>query len=95
MIYITGDTHGERDKINNLAIQLELQDGDYLIIAGDFGFIFNNNYLEELILNELSTKPFKILFADGNHECFPAIFKYPEEIWNGGRVTRFVKISTT
>lgn len=87
MIYITGDTHGERDKINNLAIQLELQDGDYLIIAGDFGFIFNNNnYLEELILNELSTKPFKILFADGNHECFPAIFKYPEEIWNGGRV---------
>lgn len=86
MIYITGDTHGEREKIDNLAIQLELQDGDYLIVAGDFGFIFNNNYLEELILNELSTKPFKILFVDGNHECFPAIFRYPEEMWNGGKV---------
>lgn len=86
MIYITGDTHGERDKINNLEIQLELTENDYLIIAGDFGFIFNNNYLEELILNELSTKPFKILFVDGNHECFPAIFRYPEEMWNGGKV---------
>ncbi len=86
MIYITGDTHGERDKINNLAIQLELQDGDYLIIAGDWGLIFSDNFVEELVLNELSTKPFKILFVDGNHECFPAIFRYPEEIWNGGRV---------
>lgn len=86
MIYITGDTHGERDKINNLEIQLELTENDYLIIAGDFGFIFNNNYLEELILNALSTKPFKILFVDGNHECFPAIFRYPEEMWNGGKV---------
>lgn len=86
MIYITGDTHGERDKINNLEIQLELTENDYLIIAGDFGFIFNNNYLEELILNELSTKPFKILFVDGNHECFPAIFRYSEEMWNGGKV---------
>lgn len=84
MIYITGDSHGERDKINNLEIQLELTENDYLIIAGDFGFIFNNNYLEELILNELSTKPFKILFVDGNHECFPAICKYPiVEKWNG------------
>ena len=88
MIYVTGDTHGEREKIDNLAIQLELQDGDYLIIVGDFGFIFNNNnnYLEELILNALSKKPFKILFVDGNHECFPAIFRYPEEMWNGGKV---------
>lgn len=86
MIYITGDSHGDRDKINNLEIQLELTDNDYLIIAGDFGFIFNNNYLEELILNALSTKPFKILFVDGNHECFPAIFRYPEEMWNGGKV---------
>lgn len=32
--------------------------------------------------------PYTILFIDGNHECFPQIFSYPEEVWNGGRVHR-------
>ena len=53
MICVTGDTHGERDKINNLEIQLELTENDYLIIAGDFGFIFNNNYYFNIIICKL------------------------------------------
>ena len=86
MIYVTGDTHGDANKINNLGIQLELTENDYLIIAGDFGFIFNNTAQEKLVLDQLASKTFKILFVDGNHECFPEIYKYPTTEWNGGKI---------
>ena len=34
---------------------------------------------------------YTICFCDGNHENFPAIYSYPTEIWNGGRVHRIRK----
>lgn len=86
MICITGDTHSGMARIHNISVQQELTDNDYLIIAGDFGFLFYDNYAERLILDLLTGMPCKILFVDGNHENFPAIFRYPEEVWNGGRV---------
>ena len=88
MIYITGDTHGQLARLEKLEEYLELQKGDYLIICGDFGFIYYDNFVEELILNSLSQKNYTILFIDGNHENFPAIFRYPEEQWNGGKIHR-------
>lgn len=88
MIYVTGDTHGGIERINDLEEKLGLQKGDYLIVCGDFGFIYYDNYVEQLVLNEFSTKEYTILFIDGNHENFPALFRFPEEIWNGGRVHR-------
>ena len=39
-------------------------------------------------LDALAALPYTILFLDGNHECFPEIFAYPEEMWNGGRIHR-------
>lgn len=86
MICITGDTHSGMARIHNIAVQQELTENDYLIIAGDFGFIFYDSNGERLILDLLSGMPCKILFVDGNHENFPAIFCYQEEIWNGGRI---------
>ena len=90
MIYITGDTHGEVGRFAELAAAGELTwgEGDYLIICGDFGYLFNNSVPEYMFLNELSQKPYTICFVDGNHENFPAIYKYPCETWNGGRVHR-------
>ena len=43
MIYVTGDTHGGIDVKKLLDPQLEKKIGkdDYLIICGDFGFIWN------------------------------------------------------
>lgn len=86
MICITGDTHSGMARIHNISVQQELTDNDCLIISGDFGFIFYDSYGERLILDLLSGMPCKILFVDGNHENFSAIFRYPVEIWNGGRV---------
>lgn len=87
-VYITGDTHRDVDfgKIKKFKKEHpELDKDDYLIIAGDFGAVWNENTLE----NDL--KPYeelglKVLFVDGNHENFPLIYSFPCEIWNGGKI---------
>lgn len=93
MIYITGDTHGDIGRFNDLNMQGESSwtKDDYLIICGDFGFIFYNNNEEKLKLDELEKKPYTILWADGNHENFKALNDYPTEIWHGGKVHRIRK----
>ena len=40
MIYITGDTHGEVSRFEEIHEQYGLTDKDTLIVAGDFGCIF-------------------------------------------------------
>ena len=37
MIYVTGDLHGDMNRLR--MIEKTLAEGDYLIICGDFGFI--------------------------------------------------------
>ena len=88
MIYITGDTHGEVSRFSELHTQYQLTEEDTLIVAGDFGCIFGLGWRDEHKLDTLAELPYTILFLDGNHECFPQIFSYPEEMWNGGRVHR-------
>lgn len=93
MIYITGDTHGEQARFSPAAMPDEDKWGkdDTLIVCGDFGFLFANDKRENSFLDELSQKPYTICFCDGNHENFPAIYAYPREEWNGGRVHRIRK----
>ena len=86
MICVTGDTHHDRERVKEVVNRLELTENDTLIVTGDFGFLYYDTYAEQLVLNALSLLPCTICFVDGNHECFPAIFRYPEEIWNGSRV---------
>ena len=93
MIHITGDTHGEQARFAPGVMHGESRwtEKDYLIICGDFGYLFQNNKEEKAFLDDLEKKPYTICFCDGNHENFPAIFSYPEESWNGGRVHRIRK----
>jgi predicted phosphodiesterase len=41
-IYVTGDTHGYLAQILQIEqyAGAELKEGDYLLICGDFGFVF-------------------------------------------------------
>lgn len=78
MIYITGDTHGESRRIHEIERKYHLKKGDTLIIAGDFGFIFTGNKVEERVLDQFSSRPYSILFLDGNHENFDLLNAYPE-----------------
>ena len=58
MIYITGDTHG--DKIRFLQLAKHGENGwdkdDILIICGDFGYIFADDEREHDFLDELAKK---------------------------------------
>lgn len=93
MIYITGDLHGDINRFSEVFIPHEtsLTENDYLIICGDFGFIFADDNEEKEWLDVLEKKPYNILWVDGNHENFDAINEYPVETWNGGKVHRIRK----
>lgn len=94
MVFLTGDTHGYIDsqKLFDFAkIHKNLTKNDYMIILGDFGFIFYpnpDNAKEKYQLKELSELPYTILFIDGNHCNFDRLNSYPVETWNGGKIHR-------
>lgn len=87
MILVTGDTHGNIDfnKIKLLSDKKILTMNDYLIIAGDFGAIWDKNTLDS-DLSVYENLNFNILFVDGNHENFNLLNSFPVQKWNGGDV---------
>lgn len=85
MIFVTGDTHGDRDRFRLNDIK-KISSGDTLIVCGDFGYIFSRGESEEEYLNFLAALPFCLVFVDGNHENFDRLESYPVEMWNGGKV---------
>ncbi len=93
MLHFSGDTHGEHGRFRELyaAGEGEWTENDYLIISGDFGYLFKNDSFEHIFLNSLEKKPYTICFCDGNHENFDAISSYPIEEWNGGFIHRIRK----
>lgn len=91
MIYITGDTHGSIDvrKLLDKNFIRKATSNDYLIICGDFGFIWNRkkaDHKEKSWLSWFDKQKYTTLFVDGNHECFPRLQQFEEKIWNGGKV---------
>ncbi len=85
MIYITGDMHGDTDRLSKTELSM-LDKNDTLIICGDFGFIWNNDVKETQFLNRLEKRKYNICFIDGTHENFTALNDMPVAMWNGGRV---------
>ncbi len=98
MIYITGDTHGDLNRFRYMKTEdgREPQQGDYLIICGDFGFLFRprgHHFFaqQEQNLRDFENLPYTVLFVDGNHENFDLIEEYPVENWCGGKVHRLAE----
>ena len=87
MVYITGDLHGNQvlwyQSINSF-----LENGDIIIIPGDFGVgFFDGRYWpEEMFYNFLAEQEYTVLFIDGNHENFDKLKNYPISVWHGGKV---------
>ena len=89
MIDITGDTHIPID-IHKLASRnypesKEMTKNDYVIITGDFGGVWDGSSEDEYWRKWLDKKPFTTLFADGNHENFDLLAKYPVVDFMGGK----------
>ena len=88
MIYITGDVHGAYDGAKlfgfNRNYENKLTRDDYLIVTGDFGFIWDEKSDKDL--DRLTALKYTLLFVDGNHENFDLLHAYQVETWHGGKV---------
>lgn len=87
-VFITGNLHGklgiDRLSEDSFLQQKELNTGDNLIILGDFGLIWDENIEDEMLLDELDSKNYNILFVDGSHENFDLLNDYDiVEIYGG------------
>lgn len=87
MIFITGDTHRSYDyaKLKRFSADNPyLTKNDFVVVAGDFGAVWDAATLEN-DLKAYSSLPFTVLFVDGNHENFDLLNAYPVKTWNGGK----------
>ena len=84
MIYVTADTHGERERFEEKSIR-RLKKGDTLIVLGDFGFLWDGSKAEKKNLAWLARRRYKILFLDGCHDNYDLLKEYPVEDFCGGR----------
>lgn len=87
MIYVTGDMHGDIERFASKEFK-QLEEHDTLIVAGDFGFVWDGSRKERRILKRLGQKKYNICFIDGPHDNYERIYKHRETIWRGGRVHR-------
>ena len=85
-VFVCGDTHGgavgDLDKLTSRKFPegKELTKNDYVIIAGDFGFIWDVNRSGKAEADKhkwFEEKPWTTLFLDGNHENFDLINALP------------------
>ena len=68
-IYITGDIHGNPERLSNKKLKpfgIELGADDIVIICGDFGMPWHGE--DEYWFKWLAEKPFTMFFIDANHK---------------------------
>ena len=87
MIYYTGDTHGEVEKLIAFSERFHLTPEDTIVILGDAGWNYytdQRDYLAKSFLKRLGVTIFSI---HGNHEARPGKLSfYHETEWRGGIV---------
>lgn len=89
-VYVTGDIHGGLDmqKLRDWELGDSLTSDDYLIVAGDFGFPWDFSAEECADIAWLESRPYTVLFVDGNHERYDHWAERPMELWHGGLTQR-------
>lgn len=91
-VFITGDTHSTIDweilNTKRFPVQKDLTKEDLVIIAGDFGGVWDGSRSDDYVLDSYDFRNFTTLFVDGNHENFDLLNSYPVETYCGGKVHR-------
>lgn len=91
-IFITGDIHriaecgASRFSSRNWPRGRNLTRDDVVIVAGDFGFVWNGSNTDKYWLDWFESKSWTTCFVDGNHENHQMLLELPEREWHGGRV---------
>lgn len=87
MIYITGDTHRDFDRVEHLCEQSGTTKDDILIILGDAGINYSAKKSDDRLKRELSQLPITLFCIHGNHERRPQKMEtYKRKNWHGGTV---------
>ena len=87
MIYITGDTHGDFDRIVRFCEKMQTSRDDVMIILGDAGFNYYGGWRDERQKKRMACLPITIFGIHGNHEMRPeSLPGYREQPWHGGTV---------
>lgn len=87
-IYVTGDTHGKatRFSAHKWKFGKTLSRDDIVIVAGNFGFVWDGSKTDSYWLDWFESKPWTTCFIDGNHENHDLLSRYPVFTWNQGDV---------
>lgn len=90
MIFVTGDIHGDINRIralNSYCVSQKTSVNDYMIILGDVGINYYGDFRDELRKNTMSEAPVTFLCIHGNHENRPQnIGTYIKKEFCGGTV---------
>lgn len=90
-IFVIGDTHRDPRTFADILMKYVVEEDsltkdDYVIVCGDFGFIWTKESEDDYWLDWIDRLPWTTLFIDGNHEGFERLYSYPVREWHGGRV---------
>ena len=87
MIYLTGDTHGDFQRIAHFCARMHTKPSDIMIILGDAGINFSGGWRDLHKKEFISKLPITLFCIHGNHEQRPStIPSYAEMEWHGGTV---------
>ena len=92
MIYITGDLHGTAEYGRHRLSARSWPEGrsltrsDTVIVAGDFGYVWDGSRSDAYWLDWLDARPWTTCFVDGNHENHRMLADLPVAEWSGGLV---------
>ena len=87
MIYITGYTHGDMNRIVRSCERMETSQEDIMIILGDVGLNYYGDSRDRRNKEKVANLPITLFCIHGNHEQRPqTIGSYREKLWRGGVV---------
>lgn len=87
MIYITGDTHGDFQRIFDFCMRFETSVDDVMVILGDAGINFSGGFKDQVKKDYIAAMPITLFCIHGNHEQRPfTIPSYEETEWHAGIV---------
>ena len=87
MIYFTGDTHGDVEKLYMFKERFGLTTDDTIVILGDAGWNYDQGEHDRLAKTFLKRMGVTIFSIHGNHEERPNnLPNYHEAEWHGGKV---------
>ena len=91
-VYVTGDTHGHYDwsKLNTEQFRKQrwMKPKDVMIIAGDFGGVWDDGKQDKYVQSFYNEKKFTTAFVDGNHENHWLLNANAPRQWSKGKIHR-------